>query len=253
MSDLCVIIMAGGLGKRMKSDIPKVLHCVLEKPMLVHVLEKANTLNPSKIFIVVGKYEPIIRSTLEKYMGLDHIEFVQQPEALGTGHAIQCARPQLLKYPDHQILILSGDVPLLRSQTMKQLVEKSAPANVLTSFVQNPHGYGRIILDTRGKFLKIVEEKDCLEEERAIQIVNSGVYCFVSSILCKYLPLLKNDNAQQEYYLTDVLELIKLGESQSVETTLLDVEQNMELIGVNTKEQLEELNDELTKNPKNFD
>ena len=114
---LCVVIMAAGLGKRMESEIPKVLHHVLEKPMLVHVVEKAQMLAPEKIFLIVGKYKDMIKTTLEKYMGLGNIEFVLQENAQGTGHAIQCTRDRLLQYPDHKILVLSGDVPLLRSKT----------------------------------------------------------------------------------------------------------------------------------------
>jgi UDP-N-acetylglucosamine diphosphorylase/glucosamine-1-phosphate N-acetyltransferase len=237
----------------MESETPKVLHHVLEKPMLVHVLEKAQTLSPDKIFLIVGKYKDMIQSTLEKYIELNNVEFVIQENAQGTGHAIQCTRDHLLKYPDHKIIILSGDVPLLRASTMQMLAQKDAMASVLVSFMENPTGYGRIILDAKGRFIKIVEEKDCLEEERAIGLVNSGVYCFLSSILCKYLPLLNNQNAQNEYYLTDILELIKLGESVIVDTCLLDVEQNIQLTGINTRVQLNDLNTYLSQTDVVFD
>ena len=115
MVDNVVVIMAGGLGKRMKSDLPKVLHKVMDKPMLVHVIERALEIKPIKIYIVVGKYMPIIKDTLYHYDMLDYVEFINQPEALGTGHAIQCCRPYLYQHEYSNTLILSGDVPLIKT------------------------------------------------------------------------------------------------------------------------------------------
>jgi len=243
MSHLSVIILAGGLGKRMCSTLPKVLHKLMDKPMLVHVLENALTLFPKKIYIVVGKYEAVIRETLEQYMIIDNIVFVNQPEALGTGHAIQCARPNLLAQPESdRVLILSGDVPLLRSQTMKDVMERTEePVTIMTSTSENPHGYGRIITDKYANFVKIVEEKDCNNQEREIDVVNAGVYAFQIGLLCKYLPMISNNNAQQEYYLTDLFEIVREHESMDIGMFHLPVEQSIELTGINTKEQLEEL------------
>lgn len=243
MSQMSVIILAGGLGKRMCSPLPKVLHKLLDKPMLVHVLENALTLSPRMIYIVVGKYEAIIRETLEQYMNIDNIVFVNQPEALGTGHAIQCARPYMLGQPESdRVLILSGDVPLLKSQTMKDVMERAEePVTIMTSTAENPHGYGRIITDKYNKFVKIVEEKDCNNQEREIDVVNAGVYAFQIGLLCKYLPMISNNNAQQEYYLTDLFEIVREHESMDIGMYHLPVEQSIELTGINTKEQLEEL------------
>jgi UDP-N-acetylglucosamine diphosphorylase/glucosamine-1-phosphate N-acetyltransferase len=243
MPQLSVIILAGGLGKRMCSPLPKVLHKLMDKPMLVHVLENAMTLSPKIIYIVVGKYEAIIRETLEQYMSIDNIVFVNQPEALGTGHAIQCARPNLLAQPESdRVLILSGDVPLLRSQTMKDVMERTdEPVTIMTSTAENPHGYGRIITDKYANFVKIVEEKDCNNQERDIDVVNAGVYAFQIGLLCKYLPMISNNNAQQEYYLTDLFEIVREHESMDIGMFHLPVEQSIELTGINTKEQLEEL------------
>ena len=243
MSQMSVIILAGGLGKRMCSPLPKVLHKLLDKPMLVHVLENALTLSPRMIYIVVGKYEAIIRETLEQYMNIDNIVFVNQPEALGTGHAIQCARPYMLGQPESdRVLILSGDVPLLKSQTMKDVMERAEePVTIMTSTAENPHGYGRIITDKYAKFVKIVEEKDCNNQEREIDVVNAGVYAFQIGLLCKYLPMISNNNAQQEYYLTDLFEIVREHESMDIGMYHLPVEQSIELTGINTKEQLEEL------------
>ena len=118
MEELIVIIMAGGLGKRMKSDIPKVLHNIDNKPMLVRVIENSLLLNPKKIMIVVGKYKNIIKNTIEQYISLDKIEFINQPNANGTGDAIKCCRNRIYEYKNHKVLILSGDVPLISSKTM---------------------------------------------------------------------------------------------------------------------------------------
>ena len=246
MTNFSVIILAGGLGKRMQSDIPKVLHCLHEKPMLVHVLESALQLTPKMIYIVVGKYEPIIRETLARYMDISSICFVKQPEALGTGHALQCARPYLLGQPsDDKVVILSGDVPLLKSKTIQAMMDQNGPVILMTSTIETPKGYGRIVCDEMGNFVKIVEEKDCNDAQRTIRVINAGIYAFGAGLLCKYLPLITNDNAQEEYYLTDIFEIIRQKESLTVAMYHLPVEQNFEIAGVNTKEQLEELG----KNP----
>jgi len=243
MSNLSVIILAGGMGKRMLSTLPKVLHNLMGKPMLVHVLENALTLSPKMIYIIVGKYEEIIRETLEQYMNIDNIVFVNQPDALGTGHAIQCARPNLLGQPEtDRVLILSGDVPLLKSETMKSVMSKTAESvTIMTSTAVNPTGYGRIITDENDSFIKIVEEKDCDDQEREIDVVNAGVYAFQIGLLCKYLPMISNNNAQNEYYLTDLFEIVRRHESIPISMYHLPVEQSIELTGINTKQQLEEL------------
>jgi UDP-N-acetylglucosamine diphosphorylase/glucosamine-1-phosphate N-acetyltransferase len=242
-SNLSVIILAGGLGKRMCSPLPKVLHKILEKPMLVHVLENALTLSPKMIYIIVGKYETVIRNTLEQYMNIDNIVFVNQPEALGTGHAIQCARPHLLSQPEtDRVLILSGDVPLLKYSTMKEVMSRTTePVTIMTSISEDPTGYGRIITDSNATFIKIVEEKDCDDQERKINVVNAGVYAFQIGLLCKYLPMISNNNAQNEYYLTDLFEIVREHESIDIGMFHLPIEQSIELTGINTKEQLEEL------------
>ena len=175
---MIVIIMAGGLGKRMRSTLPKVLHHVKRKPMLVHVIEQSLELNPFKICVVVGKYQSVIKSTLQMFNVLDKVEFIQQKEALGTGHAIQCCRPTLLDCAASlPVLILSGDVPLIKSETLREMVYQFRGAKVLTSEVDNPHGYGRII-EKNGQLIKIIEEKDCNEEERLVKKTNSGIYAF---------------------------------------------------------------------------
>ena len=239
--DLSVIIMAGGLGKRMQSSIPKVLHMLLHKPMLVHVIENAKRLNPKKIYIIVGKYKNVIESTLRTYVNMKDIEFVLQPEALGTGHAIQCALSKL--EPNQNVLILSGDVPLLTSQTMQSMITDS-PVSLLAADIDEPTGYGRIVQEN-GKFTKIVEEKDASEEEKKIHTINAGVYCFQSEMLIAHLPKINNENAQNEYYLTDIFEILN-SMDVDMRVVLLPSSKAMEMTGVNTKEQLEELEQKLS-------
>ena len=282
------IIMAGGLGKRMESDLPKVLHPVAGMPMLVRVIRSARAISPApkKILIVVGQYKDIIEKTILEHMDLQNdIEFVLQPTPLGTGHAIQCCIPQLEKYPDSRVLVLSGDVPLLETRWMENLVNTDGnttnqkyppgtmndgmktevteirggvwksfgfPMKVLEPVVppttsimvtqfDDPTGYGRILENHEGTFQEIREEKDCSAQEKTVKKVNCGIYSFDSTLLLKYLPLLKNNNAQNEYYLTDVIGMIRMGELITVNMVEISKEEQVQICGVNTKAQLEEL------------
>lgn len=245
MTEIIAIIMAGGLGKRMCSDLPKVIHKINNKPLLVYVIEETKLINPKKILIIVGKYHDIIKKTLSEYMSLENIHFIIQPEALGTGHAIQCCRDELLQYQNTNIVILSGDTPLIKHTTIKDIFNHFQNVKIVTTIMENPFGYGRII-DKNGIFERITEEKDCNDNEKCIKKVNCGIYAFNSYLLCKYLPLLTNHNAQKEYYLTDIIELIKNGEKINIELFNIPKEQQIEIMGVNTKEQLEELEQQIT-------
>lgn len=242
MSNNIIIIMAGGLGKRMNSELPKVLHKIANKPMLVHVINEAQILNPHKILIVVGKYKDIIIETLRYYINIDeHIMFIDQPDALGTGHAIQCCKEELLNYKNYNVIILSGDVPLLTSHTISKCIVDFNKVKIVTTMLDEPYGYGRIIEDNTYLFVKIVEEKDCSTEQKLIKKVNCGIYIFDSSILCKYLSHLSNNNSQKEYYLTDIIEIIKTNEHIVIDTFVVPQEIQYQIIGVNTSEQLIEL------------
>jgi len=234
--DTIIIIMAGGLGKRMNSELPKILHVVHNKPMLCHVIEQSIQLNPYKIFIVVGKYKNIIEQTIGELN--NKVEFIVQPEPLGTGHAIQCCRDELLRYPKKKVLILSGDVPLLTSSTMQTMLSDVKHVKIVTTLLDNPYGYGRII--EYDGLVKIVEEKDATDQERTIKNVNCGIYIIQSKLLCTYLPLLQNNNKQNEYYLTDIIALIQQGDIH-VDTYTVSNEKQYEIMGVNTVEQLIEL------------
>lgn len=243
--EVVVIIMAGGLGKRMNSTLPKVLHPINNKPMLCHVLEKANSLpcKVKKIMIVLGKYKDVIKESIEKNFDdsmLSNIVYVDQPEAKGTGHAIQCCIPELLLHPYADVLILSGDVPLLRAHTMNSMLYKFNKVRIVVTNFVDPTGYGRIITKN-GCFEKIVEQKDCDVEQLKVDLVNCGIYAIKSQLLCKYLPYLTNDNAQKEYYLTDIIEIIKREEKIDIDLFMIEKANQYEIMGVNTSEQLIEL------------
>jgi len=243
-----VVIMAGGLGKRMNSDLPKVLHLIQGEPMLVRILKEAYTIEPYRIYIVVGKYKSLIENTIRQYIDWDsyRISLVEQPEALGTGHAIQCCVPELMNHLEKKVLILSGDVPLLTAKTMKTMMVDLKKVRIMTTHIQDPTGYGRIICPN-GFFVKIKEEKDCLPEEKKIKKINCGIYAFDIDILCRYLPKLTNKNSSKEYYLTDIIEWIKIGELINIDMFDIPEENQFEIMGVNTKEQLEALETRIEK------
>ena len=233
-----VIIMAGGLGKRMKSDLPKVLHKIDNEPMLVHVIKQSKLLLPNKIMVVVGKYRRVIEETLMNYIDMENICFVDQSEPLGTGHAVQCCIPELKSdNMNTRVLILSGDVPLLQSNTMLKILTNLNKVKIAVTEFDDPYGYGRIV-EQNNIFDKMVEEKDCNFEQKQIKKVNCGIYAFNSEILCKYLPLLQPNNSQGEYYLTDIVEIIKIHEKINIEMFEFSKEIQIEIIGVNTVEQL---------------
>jgi len=241
-SDYLVVIMAGGLGKRMNSETPKVLQLLKGKPLIVHLLVEAQLINPRKIFIIVGKFRKQIRETIEEYISPNGlIEYVDQPEPLGTGHAIQSCKQSLLQHSivNSKVLILSGDVPLVKASTMLKMLECDK-VKLMTTRLDDPTGYGRIIRDTSDNlFEKIVEEKDCNQDEKNVKEVNAGIYSFNCATLCWYLYHLKNNNSQCEYYLTDIFEIIKQHEPTThIETMEIEKEKQYQILGVNTPEQL---------------
>jgi UDP-N-acetylglucosamine diphosphorylase/glucosamine-1-phosphate N-acetyltransferase len=252
MKNVVIVIMAGGLGKRMESDIPKVIHKVSGIPMICHILLQLNILSKlvkiNKILIIVGKYKDIIRTEIDKYNDYLHdIEYISQDEPLGTGHAIQCCMDKLMEFPESNTLILSGDVPMLSSYTMNALINMDNQVKITTTNLNDPTGYGRIVKIDE-KFDKIIEQKDCNKKELEIKEVNCGIYDIKSKYLCKYLPNLKNNNSQGEYYLTDIIEIIKREENQEIGILKMPEEKVYEIIGVNTIQQLKDLEKLIIKN-----
>jgi len=165
----------------------------------------------------------------------------------GTGHAIKCCMDKLIKFPQSDTLILSGDVPMLRTFTMNTLINMDEDVKIITTNLNEPAGYGRIV-KIDGKFNKIVEHKDCNKKELEINEINCGIYAIKSEYLCKYLPYLKNNNSQGEYYLTDIIEIIKRKENIEIGILKIPQENIYEIIGVNTIQQLRDLEKLIIKN-----
>ena len=238
MNDLIVTILAGGEGKRMRSDIPKILHIFKEQPMLARIIETVRELNPKKIIIVTGKFHPVIIQTLSKYIDISELVFVKQPEPLGTGHAIRCCLDEYNSCD--KVLIINGDMPLITSTILQKFIEGSrGSCNVLTARFENPFGYGRIIYDKDGEFTGIIEEKDCSKIQQAVNIINSGIYYIDGFILKQFIPLISNNNAQKEFYLTDIVKTVKNKSWNVIDTVLLDESDSRCISGVNTPEELQ--------------
>ena len=215
--DTVIIIMAAGKGKRMKSSLPKVLHEIMGRTLLEHILLTAFSLNPAKILVIIGHKAELVKDTIKKRMPENiykKIEWIEQKEQFGTGHAVKQCTP-LLKNFNGSTIILSGDVPLLSQETLNSLLKyhlkEKTVATILTTHLDNPFGYGRILRTDSGQVVGIVEEKDAMAEEKHIKEINTGTYCFEWKELSKILPSLKNDNAQEEFYLTDVIHILNKG------------------------------------------
>ena len=223
------VILAGGLGKRMNSHLPKPAHKIGEYSMLQHVIHKMLNLNISKIYIVFGQKGDLLK---ESIIPNDKIIWVHQDPQLGTGHALQVAFQKLKEnHSSGEILVCNGDAPFIRENTMSKMFNIK-DCSLLACFVKNPHGYGRILRNDNNEVCNIIEEKDANEEERKIQYINAGLYCFTFDSLKQHLHTLDNNNAQNEYYLTDLP--LKMSNIKIVE-----IDDEEEIYNVNSPEQLE--------------
>lgn len=228
-----VVILAAGKGKRMYSSRPKVLHPIAGAPMLAHVIRTARALNPERLIVVYGHGGEQVRATITD----PDLIWVEQTEQLGTGHALKMALPALPS--SGTTLVLYGDVPLTRSETLGQLLAAAQGGMaVLTDRAENPAGYGRIVRNAAGAVAAIVEDKDCNPEQRQICEINTGMLALPNAHLADWLHALKNGNAQGEYYLTDV---VGLAAAAGVPVGSYQVEHSYEAAGVNNKVQLAEL------------
>jgi bifunctional UDP-N-acetylglucosamine pyrophosphorylase / glucosamine-1-phosphate N-acetyltransferase len=230
---LAVVILAAGQGKRMKSDLPKVLQPLAGVPLLGHVVSRARALNPSSMHVVYGHGGDAVREALAK----EDLQWALQAQQLGTGHAVMQAMPRIAD--DELVLVLYGDVPLIRAETLRQLIAAAGAKalSLLTVMLDNPTGYGRIVRKS-GAIQKIVEQKDASPAQLKIREGNSGIMAVPAKLLRKWLGKLGKSNAQGEYYLTDI---IAMAVREKVKVTPLISPTVAEMLGVNDKVQLAEL------------
>lgn len=238
MTALDVVVMAAGKGTRMKSRLPKVLHRLAGRPLMAHVLEAALALQPRQLVVVTGfGAEQVEKATGKGPVGKTEIAFALQEPQLGTGHAVQQAAPLLAD--DGMTLILNGDVPLIEPATLRRLVQacNGKCLALLTVVLPDPAGYGRIVRDG-DNVLRIVEHRDALHDERAIREVYTGVMAVPNAKLKEWLPKLSNGNAQQEYYLTD---LVELAVAEGTSVMAVQVEDRLQVEGINSPVQLAQM------------
>ena len=228
------IVMAAGKGTRMKTNKSKVVHKIYDKELVRRVVELAKKVGSDEIVTVVGH----LREQVEAVLG-DSVKYAIQEELLGTGHAVMQAK-EYLKGKKGKVVVLNGDVPIIRQETLENLITKSIKnkeyGTLLTAIYENPTGYGRIVRDEGGNIKEIVEEKDADPLQKRIREINSGVYCFDIEELLNSLDFIKPNNVQCEYYLTDV---IKIMNDKGLKTGAVIVEDNTEILGVNDRAQLE--------------
>lgn len=235
MKNRFVVVLAAGQGTRMKSKLYKVMHPVMGRPMVGHVVNAALEANATEVITITGFGADIVKD----YLG-DRSQYVYQEEQLGTAHAVDQAK-DLLEGKKGTTLVLSGDTPLLQADTLKQLMDyhenENAKATILTALADQPHGYGRVIRAEDDSVSKVVEEKDASTEEKAVQEINTGTYCFDNEELFKALEKVDNNNAQGEYYLPDVIEILK---ANNEKVGAFQLENMDETLGVNNRVALSE-------------
>lgn len=233
--NVAVIILAAGKGVRMKSEKPKVFHEICGKPILSYVLDTVFDLGLKDIFVVLGHKSEIIRKFYDRLS----IAFVEQREQLGTAHAVMQVEPKLKSYKG-AILVLNGDMPLIKSDTLRRFIgehtSSKAQATVLTAEMDDPGSFGRIVRGVEGEIIRIVERKDASDMELNIKEINTGTYCFEPNVLFPALKEIKPTNVQKEYYLTDCIALFK---NKGYKVSSVKLRDSTEAIGVNTKEELE--------------
>ena len=233
---LAAVILAAGQGTRMRSDIAKVLHTICGKSMIQHVIDATRPLSPERVILVVGYQAEAVKEEIKE----DGIEFAVQSERLGTGHAVLQAESLLARFSG-TVMVLTGDTPMLRSGTLDSLhdhhIREKASATVLSAVLDDAAGYGRIIRDDQGGVLKIVEEKDATDEEKKVREINSGIFCFKGNELFSALHKVGRGNAQKEYYLTDVIGILR---ESGGKTAVYLCGDRREVNGINSIEQLKE-------------
>lgn len=238
-----IVILAAGLGTRMKSDKAKVLHEIHGKPMIEYVVATARKIAPEGVVVVVGHQADLVEAAVRTR---HTARFALQPEQLGTGHAVNCA-VGALPAGTTDVIILCGDVPLIRPETLRRLWEDHTASDrtltVLGVEMEDPSGYGRLLMNEKGTFTGIVEEADANEAQKAVRLINSGIYCVEKGFLVRALGEVRADNAQGEYYLTDI---VAIGHGQGLAMGVLTGPDPNEVIGVNSPEELKIVTDMLS-------
>ena len=230
-----VVILAAGMGKRMKSGKAKVLHEILGKPMIMYVVETANRIAGNNVVLVIGNQADKVREMVSESA---EVIFALQKDQLGTGHAVSCALPYL---PDHtqEVVVLCGDVPLLTFGTVMRLIKDHVKAkrdiSLLAVEIDNPKGYGRVLFDKNRNVSGIVEEADASAEQKRIKTINTGIYCIKKEFLFDSLQKVKSDNVQGEFYLTDI---VKIGYREGKVVGVIIGGDGEETIGVNNRHDL---------------
>lgn len=236
MEDVIAVVLAAGKGTRMKSEKSKQVHKILGKEIVLRAVENAKKAGIEEIVAVVGYKKEQVQDVLK-----NSVKYAIQEDMLGTGHAVMQAK-EYLKNKKGKVVVLNGDVPILRPETIKKLIDQSMDnkeyATLLTAIYDNPYGYGRIVRDDNGNVEAIVEEKDANEAQKEIKEINAGIYCFDIQELLKALDEINNNNASGEYYITDV---VKIMNEKGLKTGAMTVEDNTEILGVNDRIQLEML------------
>ena len=232
---LAICILAAGKGTRMNSDMPKVLHTLNNMPLIHHVINTSKSLNPNKIVSIIGYKKELVEESIKKYK----TDIAYQLEQKGTAHAIEQCINQI-KEVGGNTLVLSGDVPFISKTTLENLInqhtQRHSIASLISADINDPTGYGRIVKDKDGEFIKIVEHKDANENELKINEINSGIYIFETKALCEKISLIKNNNNQNEYYLTDIFNFI-----DSKKISIIKTDSIKEISGINTIDQLKDL------------
>jgi len=232
---VAVIILAAGMGTRMKSDKAKVLHEIQGRPMILYVVETAKKIAGDNVIVVIGNQAEEVRTIVSDTAKL---LFAYQEHQLGTGHAVLCALPLIPEHCDH-VIILCGDVPLIQPETIAALVKDHLEArrdvSLLAVEMDNPFGYGRILLDDNRQISAIIEEADANAEQKLIKLINSGIYCIDKAFLSEALPNIRADNAQGELYLTDIM---SIGYQEKRNMGVVVGTNSLQIIGINTCQDL---------------
>jgi len=235
---ISALVLAAGLGTRMKSSRAKVLHEVMSKPMILHVMDTIKTLNLDQTYVIVGHQREKVAELVGRYQA----KCIVQKEQLGTGHAVLCAENQL-RDMGGTVLILSGDVPLIRAETLQAMLSDHAqnkPAlTLMTTTLDNPANYGRIVRNNQEELLGIIEEKDATDEQKKIREINAGIYCAEIPFLFDALKKVTTDNKQGEIYLTDI---VKIAIEEGLQVDIFSGASSEEVLGVNSRDELAKAN-----------